>query len=163
PEDRYPTPRGLSDDIERWAADEPVSAWREPLTWRARGGARGDRAAVPVAIAGVGIAVLAVVLRVQTRANRDVRGGHPHRQRGVGPHPESDPNVPHRRQRGPAPGPEGVQGAARQASHIGTRFLWRARTALEGSIRPRVAQGARSGVRRGRRTDFQDRFQERRA
>ena len=31
PEDRYPTRRALADDLERWMADEPVSAWREPL------------------------------------------------------------------------------------------------------------------------------------
>jgi hypothetical protein len=30
PEDRYPTPRALADDLERWMADEPVAAWREP-------------------------------------------------------------------------------------------------------------------------------------
>ena len=31
PEDRYATRRALADDVERWMADEPVSAWREPL------------------------------------------------------------------------------------------------------------------------------------
>ena len=28
PDDRYATPRLLADDIERWMADEPISAWR---------------------------------------------------------------------------------------------------------------------------------------
>ena len=32
PEDRYPTPKALADDLDRWMADEPVSAWREPLS-----------------------------------------------------------------------------------------------------------------------------------
>jgi tetratricopeptide (TPR) repeat protein/tRNA A-37 threonylcarbamoyl transferase component Bud32 len=36
PEDRYGSCRALADDIERWMADEPVSAWREPFTRRAR-------------------------------------------------------------------------------------------------------------------------------
>ena len=36
PEGRYPTPRALAEDVERWMADEPVSAWREPWRWRAR-------------------------------------------------------------------------------------------------------------------------------
>jgi eukaryotic-like serine/threonine-protein kinase len=36
PEDRYGSCRALADDIERWMADEPVSAWREPFTGRAR-------------------------------------------------------------------------------------------------------------------------------
>ena len=31
PEDRYASPRALSEDVERWMADEPVSAWREPM------------------------------------------------------------------------------------------------------------------------------------
>ena len=30
PEDRYAYARALADDVERWAADEPVTAWREP-------------------------------------------------------------------------------------------------------------------------------------
>ena len=31
PEDRYASPRALADDLERWLADEPVSAYREPF------------------------------------------------------------------------------------------------------------------------------------
>ena len=34
PEDRYPTPRALADDIERWMADEPVTAM--PDNWARR-------------------------------------------------------------------------------------------------------------------------------
>jgi serine/threonine-protein kinase len=36
PGDRYGSPRSLAEDIERWMADEPVSAWREPWWIRAR-------------------------------------------------------------------------------------------------------------------------------
>jgi serine/threonine-protein kinase len=36
PSDRYPTCKALADDIERWLADEPVSAWREPVTRKSR-------------------------------------------------------------------------------------------------------------------------------
>ncbi|MFO0889984.1 MAG: serine/threonine-protein kinase [Isosphaeraceae bacterium] len=35
PDDRYPSCRALADDLERWLADEPVAAWREPLHERA--------------------------------------------------------------------------------------------------------------------------------
>jgi serine/threonine protein kinase len=35
PEDRYPSASALADDLEKWLADEPVSAWREPLGVRA--------------------------------------------------------------------------------------------------------------------------------
>ena len=34
PEDRYGSCRALADDIERWMADEPVTAWTEPRTRR---------------------------------------------------------------------------------------------------------------------------------
>ena len=40
PEDRYASPRALAEDVERWMADEPVSAWREPFARRARRWAR---------------------------------------------------------------------------------------------------------------------------
>jgi serine/threonine protein kinase len=36
PEDRYATPKALTDDIEQWMADEPVTAWREPRGRRVR-------------------------------------------------------------------------------------------------------------------------------
>jgi serine/threonine-protein kinase len=36
PDDRYQTPKLLAEDLERWLADEPVSAWAEP--WIARAG-----------------------------------------------------------------------------------------------------------------------------
>jgi serine/threonine protein kinase len=34
PEDRYASAKDLADEVERWLADEPVRAWREP--WRVR-------------------------------------------------------------------------------------------------------------------------------
>lgn len=36
PGDRHGATRGLADDLDRWMADEPVSAWREPFMRRAR-------------------------------------------------------------------------------------------------------------------------------
>jgi serine/threonine-protein kinase len=75
PEDRYASPRLLAEDIERWMADEPVSAWREPISrrllrWltRHRTGVTAAGAALLVALAGT-----AAVLAVQTRANADLK------------------------------------------------------------------------------------------
>jgi tetratricopeptide (TPR) repeat protein len=59
PEDRYPTPRDLAGDIERWLADEPVGAWREPLRLRAGRWARRHQRLVAAAAAAVLVAVLA--------------------------------------------------------------------------------------------------------
>jgi serine/threonine-protein kinase len=75
PEHRYGTPRALAEDIERWMADEPVAAWREPVWRRARRWARRNRTAVTTAAAAVLVALsgAAIVLVVQTRANRDLR------------------------------------------------------------------------------------------
>ena len=74
PEDRYPAPRALADDLERWMADEPVSAWRDPL-WRqvGRWGRRNRTAVTAVAVAVLAALVgTAAVLAVQTRANADL-------------------------------------------------------------------------------------------
>ncbi len=71
PGDRYPSCRALADDVERWMADEPVSAWAEPWTrkllrWltRHRTGVTGAAAAVLAGVVG-----LSAVLAVQARAN----------------------------------------------------------------------------------------------
>jgi tetratricopeptide (TPR) repeat protein len=71
PENRYPTPRALADDIERWAADEPVTAWREPFRRRAQRWAKRNRTAVVAVVATLiaGVIGLAAVAAVQDNAN----------------------------------------------------------------------------------------------
>ena len=71
PEDRYASGRALAEDIERWMADEPVTAWREPrartlLRWltRHRTGVTGAAAAGLAVLVGLG-----AVAAVQARAN----------------------------------------------------------------------------------------------
>jgi serine/threonine-protein kinase len=75
PEDRYPRVRELADDVERWLADEPVSAWREPFARRASRWARRNRSLMTAGSAAVVMALagLAAVLAVQTRANVRLR------------------------------------------------------------------------------------------
>jgi serine/threonine-protein kinase len=74
PEDRYASCRALADDVERWMADEPVSAWREPLSRRAQRWARRNRPLVTAAVAAVLVALVgtAAVLAVQTQANAEL-------------------------------------------------------------------------------------------
>jgi serine/threonine protein kinase/tetratricopeptide (TPR) repeat protein len=74
PQDRYPTPRAMAEDIEHWMADEPVAAWREPWTRRARRWERRHRAAVMAGISAVLVALAGTfsVLVVQARANSDL-------------------------------------------------------------------------------------------
>jgi eukaryotic-like serine/threonine-protein kinase len=60
PKDRYPSCRAMTDDIERWLADEPVSAWREPFPRRAsrflkRHRTSATAAAVAIALIGGGL------------------------------------------------------------------------------------------------------------
>ena len=57
PEDRYATAKAVADDLERWMADEPVSAWREPLARRARRWGRRNRTAVAGAAAALIVAL----------------------------------------------------------------------------------------------------------
>jgi serine/threonine-protein kinase len=64
PGDRYASPKMLADDVERWMADEPVKAWREPLGRRAQRWARRNRTAVTTAAALLLMAV--VTLSVST-------------------------------------------------------------------------------------------------
>jgi serine/threonine-protein kinase len=75
PADRYASPRTLTEDIEQWMADEPVSAWREPWARRARRWARRRRTAVTAAAVAVVAALIgtAAVLAVQTRANSELK------------------------------------------------------------------------------------------
>jgi tRNA A-37 threonylcarbamoyl transferase component Bud32 len=46
PEDRYPSAKALAQDVQRWLADEPVSAYREPVAERARRWGRRHRSLV---------------------------------------------------------------------------------------------------------------------
>jgi eukaryotic-like serine/threonine-protein kinase len=69
---RYGSARALADDIERWMADEPVSALREPLTIRAGRLLRRHRVLV-VASAATAVAAmvgLVSVMGLQFQANR---------------------------------------------------------------------------------------------
>ena len=71
PADRYASGRALAEDVERWMADEPVTAYPEPWVrtlarWltRHRTGVTGVAAALLAGVVG-----LSAVLAVQTRAN----------------------------------------------------------------------------------------------
>jgi serine/threonine-protein kinase len=74
PGDRYGSCRALAEDVERWMADEPVLAWREPLSRRVRRWAQRNRTAVTAAAGALvaGIIGLAAVLAVQTKAKAEL-------------------------------------------------------------------------------------------
>jgi serine/threonine protein kinase len=75
PQDRYGSCRALADDIERWMADEPVTAWREPISRRARRWAKRHRTPVTAAAVALvaGVIGLGSVAGVQARANNRLR------------------------------------------------------------------------------------------
>jgi serine/threonine-protein kinase len=74
PEDRYATARVLAAEVEHWLADEPVTAYREPLVDRARRWGRRNRPLVAsgVVLLATGVVGLSVGLwavgKEQTRA-----------------------------------------------------------------------------------------------
>jgi serine/threonine-protein kinase len=69
PEHRYATCRALADDIERWTAGQPVTAWEEPWSRRVRRWGRLTATAATVALLA-GLIGLAVV---QASANGELR------------------------------------------------------------------------------------------
>jgi serine/threonine-protein kinase len=75
PAGRYASAKDLAADLQHWLADEPVSAYRDPLTVRAVRWARRHRTLVTgVAAAGlVALAGLGVVLALQARSNSQLR------------------------------------------------------------------------------------------
>jgi serine/threonine-protein kinase len=58
PEDRYATALEFAGDVERWLADEPVSAWPEPWSIRARRWARRHRSLMT---SGVAVFIVALI------------------------------------------------------------------------------------------------------
>jgi serine/threonine-protein kinase len=60
PGQRYGSPRALAEDVERWLADEPVSAYRESWAMRAGRWARRHRPLVAGAVALLATAVVAL-------------------------------------------------------------------------------------------------------
>ena len=72
PEDRYATPRALADDVERWMADEPVTAYRDLWSTRARRWLGRHRTAATAAgllalIAVIGITSLSLISAARDR------------------------------------------------------------------------------------------------
>jgi serine/threonine-protein kinase len=64
PADRYPSARALAHEVERWLADEPVSAYHEPVLTRLARWGRRHRSFV----AGAGTLLLAAVLALSAGA-----------------------------------------------------------------------------------------------
>ncbi len=74
PADRYESARSLAADVEKYLADEPVSAYREPWTTRLRRWTKKHRTAVSTAAAALVVAAvgLGAIGAVQTRARNDL-------------------------------------------------------------------------------------------
>jgi serine/threonine protein kinase/Tfp pilus assembly protein PilF len=74
PENRYPTAEALSEDLESWMADEPVSAWREPWYVRARRWINRHRTLVTACSSAAAVALVclvAVVLLIRAARERE--------------------------------------------------------------------------------------------
>jgi serine/threonine-protein kinase len=75
PENRYPTAKALAEDVERWLADEPTTAWPEPWHVRARRWIGRHRTGVTTAATVVVVAsfCLGVATALLTAANKRER------------------------------------------------------------------------------------------
>jgi serine/threonine-protein kinase len=75
PDDRYASPKKLAEDIEHWLADEPVSAWREPLPVRARRWMKRNRVLVMACVSAlvVGALSLGVATVLLSAKNEELR------------------------------------------------------------------------------------------
>src|SRR5262249_34895568 len=75
---RYASPRALAQDIERWLADEPVTAWREPWLVKVRRWIGRHRPLVAGAAAALLVATvsLAIGMLLLTRANDELRAAN---------------------------------------------------------------------------------------
>jgi predicted Ser/Thr protein kinase len=72
PAARYAGAGAMASDLERWLADEPVTAWSEPFLWRARRWTRRHRSlvlasAVGLLVALVGLAIASARLEQKNR------------------------------------------------------------------------------------------------
>ena len=76
PDARYSTPGALADDVERWLADEPVTAWREPLSLRARRWTRRNRTFVTAATATILVGVFALAVAYSRESAINARLAH---------------------------------------------------------------------------------------
>jgi WD40 repeat protein len=76
--DRYPSVHELSDDLERWLADDPVRAWTEPWTVKARRWTNRHRVLVTSAAACLVVATVALVggLVLMAHANADLEAAN---------------------------------------------------------------------------------------
>ena len=73
PEDRYASAQELARDLELWLADEPVSAWHEPLPVRARRWIRRHRAVVMAGVTALFLitaGAIAFAVREKTATTR---------------------------------------------------------------------------------------------
>jgi eukaryotic-like serine/threonine-protein kinase len=73
PGDRYNSPRALAEDVKRWMADEPVSAWREPMPTRLARWSRRHRTWVAASVLSLVTAVTlltAMVVAVRREQGR---------------------------------------------------------------------------------------------
>jgi serine/threonine-protein kinase len=78
PDRRYDSAKALAADVERWMADEPVSAWPEPLRVRAGRWVRKHRTGVAAALAALSVAVVGLVgaAAVQAEARQRLAGAN---------------------------------------------------------------------------------------
>ena len=107
PEDRYSSCRALAEDIERWMADEAVSAWAEPWTrttlrWltRHRTGVTGAAVALLAGVVGLSAVLAGTGAAISALADKNAAApGRQRQDRGpLQPRRRCHRDIPHRRE-----------------------------------------------------------------
>jgi eukaryotic-like serine/threonine-protein kinase len=73
PDDRYQSVTEMTDDVKRWLADEPVGAWREPMSVRARRWLGRHRTVLTAGAAAVLVAVVSLSVATVALSAANVR------------------------------------------------------------------------------------------
>jgi serine/threonine protein kinase len=95
PANRYPSPRALAEDVEHWLADEPVSAYREPLATRARRWMKRHRGLVMAGSTALPVGALSLgVATMQLSAKNDELQQANERETKLRHEEERDPDAP---------------------------------------------------------------------
>ena len=125
PNDRYATPLALAEDIEHWLADEPVSAWPDPLIVRCNRWVKRHRTLVATgAVASiVALASLGIATTLLSRTNQALFAAQQVTQRALEQTQSARDRAEHERERAEQSLETGLDAVRRMLLRVGHEDL----------------------------------------